>query len=328
MKRRLLTLFSFFFYISAIFAEKKDYLSFRITPEVGLMNGFTKEFVFSDYCKHEDNVESRLDWDIYNIIIFKARGDFDILDYVYAGVDFSIGVPDLSGYMQDYDWLNSLGGGDGSNIEWLKDDPNELTNYSSHDNHLEKYFTFTFCLGGNIAFPSGIKLTPFVAYNYDYIGFAGTDGHYTYKADNWRLRFLDGNVISYRQETNSFLTGLRVQVTSIPRTYLYSDFSFSPALAFTNAMDRHHLTERVFWDKFTNLWQLQANLRAQYIFNQNHSAGLAGFIQYIPLTKGVTSSKFLTKEGAPERGKWQVLQDKGGFERFIWSVSLSYSFSL
>ena len=32
-------------------SEKKDYLSMRITPEVALMNGYVKEYVFSDFAK-------------------------------------------------------------------------------------------------------------------------------------------------------------------------------------------------------------------------------------------------------------------------------------
>ena len=325
MKRRFFTFFAFFFYIIAIFAEEeeaKDYLSLKVTPEIALMNGSVKEYVFDVNCRNVNNIESRLDWDVKNIALFKVAGDFDILDYIYTGVSFSIAAPADSGNMQDYDWLNSL------TPSWYSDSASEYTNYSCHTNHLEKYLTFSAGLGGNIMLPYEIKVTPFIAYNYDYIGFMGKDGYATYKANNWKEQSFSGKVISYRQETNAFTTGVKVAVTSLPRTYIYTDFLFSPALSFTNAMDYHYLTESVYWDKFSNIWQLQSNLRVHYIFNKNHSAGLAGFLQFIPRQKGITSTKELTKEGLPVRGKWKTLNEKGGLERFLWTISLSYSFSL
>ncbi len=322
MKRHLFLIFSFLFYILTLFAEDKDYLSIKITPEVALMNGTVKEYVFNAYCQNDDHIESRLDWDVKNIALFKLAGEIDILDYVHTGINFSIGLPGESGEMEDYDWLNSITAG------WINDSPTELTNYSYHTNTLEKYLTFSAGLGGNILLPAKIKLTPFIGYTYDYIGFIGENGCATYKANNWKEISFSGKVISYKQETNSVITGIKVTVTSIPRTYLYSDFSFSPALTFTNAMDYHHLTETAYWDKFTFLWQLQSNIRAQYIFNQNHSAGIAGFIQFIPRQLGTTYQKTLSKEGIPARGKWYSLKEKGGLERVLWSISLNYSFSL
>lgn len=313
-------------------SEKKDYLSMRITPEVALMNGYVKEYVFSDFCRNKDNVESRLDWDVKNIALFKIRGDFDILDYIYTGLDFSIAVPGKSGQMQDYDWMNSLGGTSGTHIDWLKDSPDENTDYSCHTNNLEKYMSFSFALGGNIILPYEIKVSPFISYDYDYIGFIATDGWGKYKDRNWEQVDFSGKVISYKQESNAFSLGAKVQTAAVPRTWLYSDFSVSPALTFTNAMDYHFNSENkemgdAYWDKFTYLWQLKANLKAQYIFNKNHSAGLAGFIQYIPRQKGITYSKELVN-GRPAKGTWIALPVNGGLERFIWSVSLSYSFSL
>ncbi len=313
-------------------AEEKDYLSMRITPEVALLNGSVKEYVFNDLCRNKDNVESRLDWDVKNIALFKIRGDFDILDYIYTGLDFSIAVPGKSGQLQDYDWLNSLGGLYGNNINWLNESPDELTNYSCHPNTLEKYMNFSFALGGNIFLPYEIKLSPFISYDYDYIGFSASYGWGIYKENNWEQTDFPGKVISYRQESNAFSGGFKIQTTAVPRTWLYSDFSVSPALTFTNAMDYHYnygdpQSGFASWDKFSYLWQLKANLKAQYIFNKNHSAGIAGFIQYVPRQKGYTYQKEIAN-GRPVKGNWMALPVNGGLERFIWSVSLSYSFSL
>ena len=337
MKKRI------FFYIIVLFsnmlfaaekkaAEKKDYLSMRITPEIALMNGFVKEYVFNDFCKNKDNVESRLDWDVKNIAVFKIRGDFDILDYIYTGIDFSIAIPGKSGKMQDYDWLNSLGGSDGTRSDWLNDPADENTDYSCHTNNLEKYMSFSFALGGNIQLPYEIKLSPFISYDYDYIGFYASDGYGIYKdLEGGQIDYY-GKVISYKQESNAFSLGIKFQSTAVPHTWLYSDFSVSPALTFTNAMDYHYeygnpKNATAYWDKFSYLWQLKTNMKAQYIFNENHSAGLAGFIQYVPRQKGRTYQKEFVN-GKLAKGTWTELIVKGGLERLLWSVSLSYSFSL
>ncbi len=322
MKRLFFLIFSLFFYSILLFSEGKDYLNIRITPEVALMNGLVKEYVFDENCTNDNNILSRLDWGVKNIALFKINAEVDILDYIHTGVNFSIGVPGKSGEMEDYDWMNSI------TESWSNDSPAECTNYSCHTNTLEKYLTFGAALGGNILLPADIKLTPFLGYSYDFIAFIGEDGYSSYKSNDWKEESFSGKVISYKQETNSILTGFKLAVTSVPRTYLYSDFSFSPALSFTNAMDYHHLTSNAYWDKFSFIWTLQSNIRAQYIFNQNHSAGIAGYFQFIPRQKSITYQKTLSKEGLPARGKWSLQKEKGGLERILWSISLNYSFSL
>ena len=337
MKKHFFTFFAVFFYlltVSVVFAEdkpeEKDYLSFRITPEFGLLNGTAKEFVFDNACLNKNNKESELDWDVKNIVLFGISGDFDILDYVYAGVSFDVAVPAASGYMQDYDWLNSV------TPRWNNADPYELTNYSRHDNRLEKCLSFSVGAGGNIYLPMDFKVTPFAAYSYDYIGFSGADGYSSYKSDDFKENYFSGKVIAYRQESNAVLLGVKVQTSCLPKTFMSAEVSFSPALTFTNAMD-YHLKNGdslspygyAYWDKLVNIWQIRAGTRAQFMFNQNHSAGLSATIQYIPLQKGKNYSKPLGKNEVPEKGKWNENPGIfGGVQRLLWSVRLSYSFSL
>lgn len=334
--------FAVFFYLLTSFAvfsetktEEKDYLALRITPEIGLLNGSVKEYVFENSCLNKDHKESELDWDVKNIVLFGISGDFDILDYVYAGINFDIAVPADSGYMQDYDWLNSMGSIYG-HAEWEKENPQELTNYSKHDNRLEKCLSFSVGLGGNIYLPMDFKITPFAAYSFDYIGFTGSDGYGTYKWNDFKDEPFEGNVIAYKQETNAILAGVKVQTSFLPKTFLSAEFCFSPALTFTNASDYHFKNGgalnpygMAYLDKFKNIWQIKAGTRAQFVFNQHHSAGLSGTLQYIPLQKGQNYTKPLSKEKIPEKGKWSEAPGiKGGLQRFLWSVRLSYSFSL
>ena len=84
-----------------------------------------------------------------------------------------------------------------------------------------------------------------------------------------------------------------------------------------------------YWDKFDNAWLIKAKLAIQYRFNNNHSAGISGGIEFLPSAKGITSSKSLGQNGMPSYGQWSTsTSDKGGTQRFMWTIGLNYSFSL
>jgi len=330
--KRFLLFITIFFYIYISFSEekavKKDYLSMKITPEIGFVNGWTKEFVFSSYCLNSDNKLSELDWELKNIPAVTLIADFDILDRVYLGITGRVGLPFESGNMTDYDWMNSVVN------SWKYSNPCELTNYSCHDNKLNKMISLMIRLGWNFFLPAEIKISPYAAYQYDYLGFDASNGYYIYKSEQYKPGSFTGKVISYHQEMNSIIAGVKVNMNLIPRTSIEADLNFSPALTFLNAYDYHYLNTAngngtAYWDKLNNIWLIQARMEIQYRFNKKHSSGLSGSIHYIPRSKGSTSSKSLGSNGLPGYGKWSTSSsDTGGTERLIWSINLNYSFSL
>lgn len=329
MKRSIFIFLAVFFLLNTTFsqeAERKDYLYMKITPEIYLMNGMINEYVFSSSCLNAGNKLSELQWDIKNVPLLKLNADFDILNYLFAGIKGSFVIPCSSGNMQDYDWLNSV------TSRWKSDDPCALTNYSKHNNKITKCLSLSILLGGNIYLPAEIKVTPYIGYQYEYIGFDGTDGFCIYKKDNYIPGTFTGKVISYSQEINAFITGVKFSIESIPRTCISGNFSCSPALTFLNAMDYHFLNSTygtAYWDSFSNLWLIQADLSIQYKINKNHAAGISGFIQCIPEGQGTTSTNSLGSNGLPAYAAWTTSSsDKGGTKRLIWGISLNYSFSL
>ena len=326
MKRSLLIFLSVFFLLNTVCAEKsekKDYLKMKITPEIYLMNGMIYEYVFSSSCLNTGNKLSELQWDIKNVPVLKLHADFDILDYLYTGINGSFVIPCSSGNLQDYDWLNS------TKSQWKNANPCDMTNYSKHDNKINKCISLSILLGGNIYLPAEIKLSPYIGYIYEYVGFDGSDGFCIYKSDNYNPKNFSGKVISYSQEINSCITGIKFSIESIPRTCISGNFGFSPALTFLSALDYHYLNSAVYWDSFSNLWLVQADLSIQYKFNKNHASGISGFIMFIPESKGTTSSNKLGSNGLPAYAAWtKSNSDNGGTKRFIWGFSLNYSFSL
>ena len=321
-------------FFSSALAIDDNYLSFKITPRFELANGIINEYVYDENCLNDDNKLSQLDWDLRAIPVLGINADFNLLRYLYIGFEASMGVPIRSGNMQDYDWLNSVKG-DGNYPEWIYDDPRQLTNYSKHNNFLEKYITFSARLGANIFLPAEIKLIPILSYHYEFISFSGKDGYSLYKWNNWQQEPFSGKVISYKQELNSMLLGFAFEVSKFYHIYFYSDFFISPKMTFINCRDYHHRPRRfapygvAFWDNISNVFQLQTNIVTQYKFNKHHFAGIKAYLQYIPVSKGDTRTKSLTAEAIPAEGAWSAPYiGSGGTSRLIWSIGLNYSFSL
>lgn len=328
MKKSIIIQLIFLTFISSLFALDNNYLAFRITPRFEIANGTINEYVFDEANQNTGHKASQLDWDVSTVPILGIRADFDFLKYIYLGLDASLALPCRSGNMQDYDWLNSTP--PKGFYYWINDPPTELTNYSKHDNELLKYTTLSLGGGVNFRLPAKITLTPMIFYYYEFISFDGKNGYRTYKSEDWEKFKYSGKVISYKQEINDMLLGLALRVETLSKAYFYADFLISPNKTSLNSLDSHYLKETAFWDSFSNIWQLQSNLIAQYNFNKYHSAGLAASLQFIPESKGDTRTKALDEKGnIISNQSWSgPYIDGSGTGRLIWTLGLNYSFSL
>ena len=334
-RKFILFFFSIFFSDFLIFSNENKFFSFRVTPKIELANGQINEYVFSAACKNENYKLSELDWDFNNIPVISICGEFDFIKYIHAQIKFCSGMPKQSGYMQDYDWLNSVAGPTtpDTEISWLNDSPYEVTNYSRHNNELQNYTTFSLGIGTNIFLPQRITLTPAILYYYDYLDFISKDGFTYYKYNNWNVNYHFGKAISYKQETNALLLALKMHMETFDYIVFDADFFFSPAMTFLNAIDYHYVQQRstgtAFWDEFTNIWQVGASTQIQYRFNKSNSAGISASVQYIPLYHGNTRVRGIDANGNLDSEGWSAPHfNTGGTERIIWKIGLSYSFSL
>lgn len=332
MKRILLSASVFLFSLfglSALDNPIEKYLSVRVTPQFEIANGAIKEYVFDSSCKNTDNKLSELDWNLKTIALFNLDTDFTVMKYGYLGLSATFGVPQRSDFMQDSDWLNSV------TKQWLDDEPTERTNFSEHINHLDKFIDFKVRAGGNIYLPLEITLTPFLSYKYEFIRFSASGGYSEYK--NYKKgidkKTFEDKVISYEQEQNSLFLGTNLTVKSIPRTFINLSFEISPKVTTLTAIDYHYINNgkygTAYRDSFSKLLEIESNMTAQYCFSKNHSAGINYRLQYIPLSKGDTSSKTIDRNGKFLTDNWiEIGTNTGGTERFIWALGLNYSFSL
>lgn len=309
--------------ISFAFAQNKI-ISVDAKANISLMNGSISEYVFNPESHNTDDVWSRLDWDIKNIPIVSASVDLNLFKYSYFSAGGSFGFPSTpSGNMQDYDWLNC------TQFHLPIEYGTVYTNYSIHNNFLNSYRNVFVKIGFNFCLPFNITITPFVAYNYEYLGFDGFDGYRKYKSENWQEIDFSGNVISYFQETNAFLVGLKLVSPVLFNFNFDGEFLISPYTSNINALDKHHIRNIVFMDLMPWSYQLQSSLNLTYSIQKHHKVFAQGFIQYVPVTKGNDYFRETDDNGNYTPTNWTIDKGiKGGTSRFLWKISLGYCFSL
>ena len=315
---------SLFVFSSEMLANENSVFSFNITPQFGFMNGMIREYVIDPECTNTGNKESELDWDIKNIPVISADANLWFWNILYANFNFRAGFPKSSGVMQDYDWLNCF--------NWPEDDPTALTNYSISDNQLDSYYSFGSKFGGSINLPLKIKITPFISFEYEYLCMSSYGGYALYKSKNWTKDYFvdsDGNakkVISYAQEYNAFMLGLSLQSESIPFTFIRAEYMISPYTADIKSLDIHNLRYLGFLDKMYGSLMMKGSAELLARISKNHRAGISGFLQYIPFTKGPDYSVKVNSKSQPIT-KYVQEPVEGGTDRFLWQISLVYQFA-
>ena len=302
---------------SFTFAQNKI-ISVDAKANISLLNGSISEYVFTPASHNTDDVLSRLDWDVKNVPIVSASVDLTLFKYAYFNLGAGFGFPSTpSGNMQDYDWLNY---------------DTELTNYSIHDNFLNSYRNIFVKIGYNFYLPLKITITPFVAYNYEYLGFDSFDGYEECKLDYYNYREkeeLSGIVISYFQETNAFLVGVKLISPVLFNLKIDGEFLISPYTSNINTLDKHHLRQTHFIDLMPWSYQLQSSLNLSYSIQKHHKIFVQGFLQYIPVSKGNDYFRYTDENGNYTPTNWTIDKScQGGTSRFLWQISLGYCFSI
>ena len=300
---------------SFTFAQNKI-ISVDAKANISLLNGSISEYVFTPASHNTDDVLSRLDWDVKNVPIVSASVDLTLFKYAYFNLGAGFGFPSTpSGNMQDYDWLNY---------------DTELTNYSIHDNFLNSYRNIFVKIGYNFYLPLKITITPFVAYNYEYLGFDGLDGYWECKIlDFYKKVEFSGSVISYFQETNAFLVGIKLISPVLFNLKIDGEFLISPYTSNINALDKHHIRKTHFMDLMPWSYQLQSSLNLSYSIQKHHKIFVQGFLQYIPVSKGNDYFRYTDENGNYTPTTWTIVKNvQGGTSRFLWQISLGYCFSI
>ncbi len=187
---------------------------------------------------------SRLDWDISGISAIGASCSFIAATtrnhQLKLNASYAWEIPENSGYMQDYDWQHIE-----NNVYC-----GQLTNYSIHDNTLEKGYSFS--VGGAWTLPVGLGFD--IGWDIRQLSFSGSNGYRQYDSS---IKHIDlatepkipftGTVITYNYQCNYLRLGITYTYEKLHRPGIYLGVWFIPAEAATGH-DIHCLRDTSFLD--------------------------------------------------------------------------------
>jgi outer membrane protease len=303
--------------IIPVVSHAQDSLDFAIarTPYrislaagAGTLIGQGEEIVY----KHADRDDkmSQLLWDLKPVVYAGSALSFarsDPLAGPGATVDLSIkfGLPLQTGTMEDRDWLKTS-------------DPDALTNFSTHDAHLESG-VLLFDGAGGIAIPikSAVAVKALFAVSYMYFSWAGKGGYKKYMEDDWERIPFKGTVITYKMAWLIFSPGIGLFLPLHRSLSLDFRFFISP-LIYAGAEDHHIERKILFNDYMRGGLYLEPSLDIVFSPNRFFSFVIHGSWRHIAGTRGDTSIN----------GSFPLFENEAGAGFSAFDAGLSFKFAL
>lgn len=258
------------------------------SPKIELKNYKIKEYVFDGNHKL-----SQLDWNVKNQINVGLKSDFYI-DRLFVGFDFSLGLYNFDGFMEDRDWENY-------------NKPNITTKYSFHDLVVSEDLDFSFQFGFNFPFENIRTLEKiFLEFNFKNSLLLGNNGWYDYSDLE-----TPGTVISYNPTIISFILNFTGKYQLLNNLYLNLETGFGLS-SFGICTDNHVLTNTKFVDKVKGSLALKQNIYFSFDISDYNAIIFGGKLENIPIIKGPTFINGYSSNGI------------GGFSSFSYNFYLSY----
>jgi outer membrane protease len=224
---------------------------FLVSTQTGIVYGQALEYVYPVQGQTKSELYSELRWDMKPVFYLGLQLDYELADIMrrlgfFSSVSLKAGIPKDSGVMEDRDWFST--------------ENTALTNFSSHTNRTNSFFSLDASAGISLPIRSIFCIKPFLSVSWMHFSFTGRDGYYEYARsvpgypgkyypinddpEKWPL---SGDVINYKQ--NWFLAAAGFSVT----TNVFAPFSvdlslqISP-LTYCIALDEHILRGKFFYD--------------------------------------------------------------------------------
>lgn len=317
----------FFLFFTNLFAK----IPLTVTPEIGLLNGHFYEYVFANECKNTDNVLSMLDWKLENVPYFGFDLETTLFTYLYANANIKFITNIQTGYMKDYDWLNSTPpSGPEENPHkydsWINDDPTELTNFSEHTNTLDSLICFNLIIGPTFNI-NNFTINPFISWDYQKYELTASDGYLLYKSSDFNKLKFSGKGISYQLESNALMLGLNLKANLLDKFFIASQIMICPNINKLTTLDYHYVNRNnggtLFLDEFANFFELKSKINISYRINNNSLVGLGFNIDYVPLTKGESYLTPIMSDGTRLTTTFNKSASEGGSQKTLWSLSVN-----
>lgn len=320
MKRIIALLLTLLVSVS-LYAEKMGVFNFRGSASFGMINGSVSEKLYYTPEKTDRKLYSQLDWDISAVPVINAGMDFYFVKFLYLGLEGNYAFPKESGYMQDYDYLNTRINGS-----------TNLTHYSKHTNNLNELYGGEAALGLNIPL-NILNITPFASVEYSRFKFTSKNGYYQYSQKNssdiynsWdpnlpQIQINSGDIISYEQDSVLLKFGLKSEISFIPHVLINLKADISP-LSYIASTDNHILKETQYKDFISNDFSWEIKIGLMYNFLKFNNIGIVCSYQAYSDGYGRTYSK-------KEYQKQWSFNDKyeSGIKKSFWTLSFIYEIS-
>ena len=276
---------------------KSHYISFMPYFETSI--GGESEYVF---IPASDNVTlSRLDYKETPILKLCLDVQYEG-PYLFMDINVQDGISSLCGSMYDYDWLNRE-----SDIT-----DNTITNYSSHDCSLYRYYTAELKAGAKIPVYK-FTLSPYAGCYYRYSYFNLMDGEYSYgtatdgvyssyDSDSATTGTLTGKVMSLERNIIVSWIGFNAGFEMFDRLGFSADIAVSP-FTYISSKDNHYGTTTYYLDVIKGFMSVyKAGLTARFYISPLNSLEI-GYNALFSLTmtgtgyakKSLSSSALYTK---------------------------------
>jgi outer membrane protease len=221
-----------------------------VSASVGADVGQVRELVYE-----LDRVFSELDWDMKPLWAAEIGARLDWESGLCAEGDFSVGLPGVTGIMEDSDYLNITRNGSG-----------EKTHFSHHDANVEFSYSWSARFGWNLPLPVRgpgsrriISITPLLGFKYwttrwlasegylqhpdrvKYPTDTDADGTLVYKewTENTEKKSVSGIPITYLGEYWTPTIGVKALIPIGEAITIEPEFDFSVFVGW-NGLDRHY----------------------------------------------------------------------------------------
>ena len=258
--------------------------------QFGFIHGQALELVYSLPHDTKNDLLSELRYDMKPVFYYGLTASFGkknpyISPGFLASLSFKAGVPGYSGTHENRDWMSN------------EDDA--LTNFSSHTNNTKEMLIADIILGATIPAASNIYIKTFITGGWTRFSFSGSDGYLQYAklgVDGYgsikdaEKKPCYGEVITYQQDWLLLAFGVSIGTTLIhPLSFDFS-LKLSP-LTYCAATDHHLLRNDVFKD-FTKFgFYFEPEINASILLKQ-FELSLNFAYRYIGRTKGTTFIKY------------------------------------
>lgn len=182
---------------AGLFAEAGD-ITWKIGTGIGVIYGQSEEIVYVDL--QSDDYLSQLLWDMKPLVYlgFNMEFDWESRDRMgyFAEASFKVGLPGITGVMEDRDWVGLVGGVWNSN--WL-------THYSVHDNKTNEAFLLDINAGSFMRFSNSFVFKYFLSYSWMHFLWTASGGSILYPkypngSEGHGYLLSNDDVISYTQD--------------------------------------------------------------------------------------------------------------------------------